>query len=772
MKKVRKMCVNSVLTSVLALSALWLAGCSQDEFPVDRPPVMGEKGTLSFVLPVGQNQAVTYAGEQGKTSEYELHNIRIYWFTDSDNKLFKVFGWGDGTVAGGITPESAGVDPMQLASASDKSVVTISVGTNDVPSKFFIVANVNGDTTAMIKSDPLNKVRVGVTKLDDFKAILSDALAESGGDIALLSTPIPMSISKKGTATPDGYIALEHPVTEGIVNDVHLKRRVARFDIINSSGFSNFEIKSIAVSRAQTKVWLNDSVFSDTDPYASLTGKFKVEAKAQADDADAFNGPKSTNPKVDFAPSGQYYADREHLTEAAFYLYPTQLDPQNTKTEIVLEGIYNKATPRLYSLNLPDTGDVKIQANYVYRIHVIPVDENDIDLKLEVIHWDDADTIYAENTVKLVTDWGKLSSSVDATLDVDIAGAGETNVSYEFSTSDRSPDTLRFTTRGENVLLSHKPEEQHVTHVAFLPSGTGYNKADYQAVANAKVISTTNLTYGATYETLHEVVLPPTDAPIEVIMKVMNATDTKDFKTVKLKSNNYAKTGYRPVHITGEASINNLLWAPVNVGATYLPDTKGTFSEDSIGAAIAGLHFQWGRNYPAIPLTVERPTTTTTQFASLAEALASDLWFINGDKAQIGAHWLATPDYTLWSGANAQGPCPDGWRVPTLAEVQAVTKSSNTKQGNVTAWHSFTSIADPSQVLWLPCSGLRQNNDGARKNFGNNGIVDMWVAGKGTTDGGWGARFYINASNALSYDQDPCAYGEVVRAVRDIPVAP
>jgi uncharacterized protein (TIGR02145 family) len=776
MKKVRKMCVNSVLTSVLALSALWLAGCSQDEFPVDRPPVIGEKGTLSFVLPVGQNQMVTYAGVTGKNEEYELHNIRIYWFSDKDT-LFQVFGWGDGTTAGGMNNPLPDPLPITLTPApNNTTTVTIWTGeNNNFPSKFFIVANVNGDTVNMVKSKALKEVRVGITSVDDFKTFLSDALDDTGGDLELLGTPIPMSLSKSVGDSPNGYVVVQDPSQDGIVNDIHLKRRVARFDIINTADFSNFEITNVIVSNARKKGWLNDSIFSPANSYASLTGKFKVEAKAQADDADAFNGPKSTNPKVDFEVGGSLYDEREHHTKAAFYLYPTQMDSLNTNgmTEIVLEGMYNKSTPRLYSLNLPDTGALNILANNVYRIHVIPTEEKELQFKLEVIHWDAADTVPANRPVKSVASWGSLSSSANPALDVDIATAGEINVSYEFSTSDRNPDTLRFTTKGDNVLISQNPDEQHVTHVAFLPSGTGFNEADYQAVANAKVISTTNLTYGATYETTHEVVLPPTDAPIEVIMKIMNAIDTKNFITVKLKSNNYAKTGYKPV------KVGNILWAPVNVGAVIKPSMTDTYAANAHGDSITGNLFQWGRN-------VAFKASTGAATGAVAGPLSAEAAAATGSFITHATDWLTPANDSLWGvgtttvdKAKMQGPCPPGWRVPTKADFDALIASSALGQNvtNVALWRVTSN--NPVDTLYFPYGGTLVSGTGALNStqYGSGGTSKtalLWTATINTADGTakrpWriAPQVAFNQSYFFSVSEQR-SNAMAIRAVRDIP---
>ncbi|MDR1258437.1 MAG: fibrobacter succinogenes major paralogous domain-containing protein [Tannerellaceae bacterium] len=48
--------------------------------------------------------------------------------------------------------------------------------------------------------------------------------------------------------------------------------------------------------------------------------------------------------------------------------------------------------------------------------------------------------------------------------------------------------------------------------------------------------------------------------------------------------------------------------------------------------------------------------------------------------ASLTGDWTTRND-NLWSGARAQGPCPDGWKVPTFAESQLLTNTYGGARG-------------------------------------------------------------------------------------------
>jgi uncharacterized protein (TIGR02145 family) len=773
-------------------AAMLLTACNNEETLLDNN-VPIEKGKLSFVLPIGANRTVTYADVAGEPSEYALHNIRVYWFTDDNNRLYKQFGWGDGVDNGGMMSPGPSVDPLSLHAGSNQTVVTISVGDYDSGSKFFIVANVNGDTIDMASSKALKDVNSSTT-LQQFQALLSDAIATSNGDLKLLSTPLPMSIGKSAASnTSEGYIAVAKPATVGVQDNIPLKRRVARFDVRNTADYSNFEIKNIIVSRAQTQVMLCDSAFDRNAPYASQTGKFKVPAGARANDPYAFNGPPGSGvhkagSEIDslFEQGEPLYNEREHLTKAAFYLYPTHLDSTNLETEIVIEGIFKQTgTPKLYKLNIPTAG-IDVEANKIYVINVVREHQQNIKINLEILHWDEqADSLHARRPDHKVVDWGELTSSANSTLKDSVEKVSGTNFYYEYASSVTQPDTLKFTTMGSDMQLSANDAYQHVTNISFVPraGGAPYNQSDMLAFHHAKIISKTTLTYGAVYTTEHQVILPPTDAPIDVVMQIFDPVDPHVMKTVNIRSYNYAKTGYKPVKIKYTAGTpatdHYVLWAPVNVGADSLPDKKESISSLTgttngvKGTKIAGLLFQWGRNKPGLGANISNPTTTTTMFNSVEEALASNLWYISNLASTLPGNWLTNAaNDSLWGVGEftidyvkKQGPCPAGWEVPTRSEWDNLISSVNTSLG--TGWYIWKSKADPTEIVYLPMSGTRQTT--GTLSFGTMG--DYWCADMIRSGGNQGRpnRVYIQTNGSVGPDTgDPWYYGEAVRAIRTI----
>ncbi|MDR0541804.1 MAG: hypothetical protein LBH19_06290 [Dysgonamonadaceae bacterium] len=754
--------IKSLIGScIIALGTTFLWSCNNEETFIDKnyPPV--EKGKLSFVLPKGGSQPVTYAANSDLDAEFKLSNIRIYWFDETSGKLLERFACGDGTTAGGAT-ETVDGDSLLAADNSHETIVTITVGDYSDPSRFYIVANVNGSDTVhpdMITSDPLAKVQKNVTTCAEFEALLSDAV-DKGGTVRLLGTPIPMSIGKasSGADASNGYIAVSNPSTAQLIDDVHLKRRVARFDVINTANYSNFKITRIAVARAQKKGWLFDRGFVEgADSWtADNTYKFEISAAAAADSL-AFNGPAVVG------------ADSFHLTKAAFYLYPTLLDKNYTKTEIILEGIYNQTSPVLYTLNLDNYPgqELAVEANKLYRIKVHRTQEQKLKFDIIVDHWDIADTIPTANMGTDITSWGVLRSSASPSLALAMDAATESD-EYEYTVSQYDPsivDTLTLFTSGTNLTPRETdPLKRHVTDVRIEPKkGVVYEAGDLAVMKATQVVSSTHLTYGTEYVTEHKIILPPTDAPIEVLLKISSAYNADEERVITLRSSNYAKTGYKPV------KIGNLLWAPVNVGATKLPATKPAFTNTADGYALTGDHFQWGRNFAYPPFPTNLAVAAAQGPVALDSSIVATGVFIKST-TQLG-NWMSNPDPDLWGGdsgapAKAKGPCPAGWRIPTEDEWMALRNAVGSANSN--GWVTATVTASGDK-LYFPIGGYRT---------GVSASLSSYYTGSGTAGGGYYWTSTYRGTNAVRVSiaaigidntNDGCAYGMSIRAVRDIP---
>ena len=114
----------------------------------------------------------------------------------------------------------------------------------------------------------------------------------------------------------------------------------------------------------------------------------------------------------------------------------------------------------------------------------------------------------------------------------------------------------------------------------------------------------------------------------------------------------------------------------MNVGATVLDSLSSTVTITN-----GGHHYQWGRNlgwapngsipaanYQQGPISPAQLSTYSDKFIRTSNTV----------------DWLNPSDDDLWGAisgdpAKVQGPCPDGWRVPTSAELGALFAKGSMK---------------------------------------------------------------------------------------------
>lgn len=132
-------------------------------------------------------------------------------------------------------------------------------------------------------------------------------------------------------------------------------------------------------------------------------------------------------------------------------------------------------------------------------------------------------------------------------------------------------------------------------------------------------------------------------------------------------------------------TINNITWATRNV------DLPGTFARTSESA---GMFYQWNRKV----------------------AWSSTDPMINSNNETT---WDSTvPSGTTWQKQN--DPCPDGWRIPTQAELQSLLDANNTwvVQNGVNGRRFGTA----PNTIFLPAAGKRINSNGTLIGTNSEGI--------------------------------------------------
>lgn len=223
----------------------------------------------------------------------------------------------------------------------------------------------------------------------------------------------------------------------------------------------------------------------------------------------------------------------------------------------------------------------------------------------------------------------------------------------------------------------------------------------------------------------------------------------------------YAETRFAAVTM-GQVNGKDVVWAPINVGATEIAtEIKQDETDPEIKAANdrqCGYYFQWGRKVPfryggeTEDLAPKSITLVTYAEATKPEYLYADKFI------SVGGDWFS--DYKTFSKnwPRENDPCPIGWRVPTKDELQILliqaTPSPTITDG---VWISPTNGA-----FALPAPGWR-NYSGALASSQRGMEVPYWSA---TFENGTGYRFRLT-TDVSSLELKTFSCGFCIRCVKE-----
>lgn len=172
--------------------------------------------------------------------------------------------------------------------------------------------------------------------------------------------------------------------------------------------------------------------------------------------------------------------------------------------------------------------------------------------------------------------------------------------------------------------------------------------------------------------------------------------EAKNYVSEKVydKHGNLYKTVKSPY--TGE------IWLDRNLGAKRVCQSYN--DEECFGD-----YFQWGRDSDGH----EKKYSTTTSSLSYSDKPNHDN-FIMIEIGKNNNDWRNGQNVNLWQGVNGKNnPCPKGFRVPTIDELQNETVYQNVKNRKE-GYNNF---------LKIPSSGIRYNDGSIRKTGENS---DIW----------------------------------------------
>jgi len=403
-----------------------------------------------------------------------------------------------------------------------------------------------------------------------------------------------------------------------------------------------------------------------------------------------------------------------------------------------------------YDFSTPVTKNITLYAKWE-KIEFALVDFDDTGLVAQGVKWD------AKTKTLDIT-----NATGDATFSFNVEGASgvDKNVTYKYDSGAKSIG-------GESTL-------DGIVNVGIVVGGKIGMKIKTPVQNNLKV---------------------PLD--IEVVITDAGNPNAKDVITIKSRPD-YNGTGIQPV-LMKTADNKLVFWAPVNAGATQMPTSvpyTGNVTES------CGKLFQWGRKSGVFATTVQStvdqenfdgktdPLGFPTGQGALKEMYKWDGKFImhSSSSPRTQQNWLLfkegsdNPDGGAWEdGAWYQqlwnkgtedspvktdyDPCPEGWRVPTLTEWQAIGVGNNSVTNDRDFNNGLLTIAgaESDQKLILPTVGYRAGSYGSFNDQGRAG--NYWSS---SVSSGSSHASYVNFNSARLYAYTMVrAYGYSVRCIQE-----
>jgi len=185
------------------------------------------------------------------------------------------------------------------------------------------------------------------------------------------------------------------------------------------------------------------------------------------------------------------------------------------------------------------------------------------------------------------------------------------------------------------------------------------------------------------------------------------------------------------------------------------PTTGATWMDRNLGASQAatsstdvdsyGDLYQWGRAADGHQC---RTSATTSTLSSSDQPGHGD--FILAPNSP--RDWRSPQNVNLWQGVNGlNNPCPSGYRLPTVAELDAERSS----------WSSNTSTGAFASLLKLPLAGFRSDSDGSL--YSVDTLGRYWSSTIFSTN----SRLLRFSSSPADVGSNPRAFGYSVRCLKD-----
>lgn len=485
-----------------------------------------------------------------------------------------------------------------------------------------------------------------------------------------------------------------------------LSRLVARIDITNEAyepgttpdnaaiGPQNsFFLTSARLLHAQPAAYLVPK--PDRTPGVVTTGNWsaitgigteilygKPTNKTSADD------PTQEPEKVTVATTADAQSARLQYAWHTLYTYPNS-DTEHAPTALEIKGTFRgtEITRQIPFVD-KDGNAFPVEGNHRYLVRIIKAPGlTDITYNITVSEWDAVDTVHVKPDQTEVPVIAKLDGNgvyVDSIKRYDV---------YYKSNGVLTFDATCNFSAGVRVKYYDQAHDSWTT------------QDDWITVEKTAETPTTKA--ADTYKSSFKITFDKYETGLsrKAMLLIHNGGSEVECDTIYIKHTlTYPGTELEP----GEVGVLNgkqLVWAPVNVGATRLPTKDEPFGQNyELGSEELqneieehGYRFQWGRRFGFAP---------TGKAPYIEGPVSKEKLIANYDMENVfiapgsGMDWLDPSDNSLWGDGIKKGlsdPCPGGWRVPTKEEFEVLFKVMKDRG---TIAEDNVNISVPELQLW------------------------------------------------------------------------
>lgn len=655
------------------LLSFLLASCAEQEIGQETPGGIPGEG-LRLSVRLGNATATRALGDPFLSGSEEKRIDRLAFFVHTDEDGLQIYppvpdDVTDATTAATDYPNNVYLAETAPDSRQYTADVTLTAG-GGYMADIVAVANLPKDY--------------------DYNQIVTwDGLQDS---VTVWAAEMPACTPGTGLDDPDrralimyGYTREELAKEETNAFTLALERLVARIDITNEAyvpGMTaddpkgGFLLTSVRVLQARPASYITPQPGYTSPDVATISDWQKTDipygkATALAPDANPTREPEAVD-----AAAAEADATLQYLWRT-LYTYENS-DTEHAPTALEIKGAFRgtEITRRIDFIDA-DKQPVPLVRNHRYLVRILPAPgQTDITFDIKVSEWDAVDTVQVkpDQTEKPV-----LTNIV-------------TNATRYENTEGQTAYDLFYTQDGEmtfDATCSFAPG----VRVKYYDDRTGrwttegeWLKVEQTAETLEPVTRAVNV-----YKCSYKVSFSKFDGGLtrKAMLLVHNGASEVECDTLIVRHViTYPGTDFEPVGVGYRDDGSEVMWAPVNVGATKLATNMNanrwnmyTDEEKKDLLSQMGYAYQWGRgNFPFIFKSIE-----SKEYSSLSITLdeANDL---NGEYANIfifsmegSGNFLKKPEPdSSWPAQ--YDPCPKGWHIPSKAEARAFATKVNEEQ--------------------------------------------------------------------------------------------